>query len=115
MARRARSICRMVRRTSPGPGTRRGHERTHPTAPSDLSEEQSKRSYDQDRSDLLSATFTIGETEFSAISSTRFVGGSMHVPSATVNREVGQAKAQSLSYVVLLAATTAISGFLFGF
>src|SRR5438876_2668997 len=39
----------------------------------------------------------------------------MHVPSATVNREVGQAKAQSLSYVVLLAATTAISGFLFGF
>src|SRR5712675_3538734 len=39
----------------------------------------------------------------------------MHVPAATVNAEVGQAKAQSLSYVVLLAATTAISGFLFGF
>ncbi len=39
----------------------------------------------------------------------------MHVPTATVNAEVGEAKAQSLSYVVLLAATTAISGFLFGF
>jgi len=39
----------------------------------------------------------------------------MLVPAATVNAEVGQAKAQSLSYVVLLAATTAISGFLFGF
>src|SRR5437764_13407802 len=39
----------------------------------------------------------------------------MHVPAATVNAEVGEAKAQSLSYVVLLAATTAISGFLFGF
>src|SRR2546429_1401504 len=36
----------------------------------------------------------------------------MHVP---VNAEVGEAKAQSLSYVVLLAATAAISGFLFGF
>jgi len=39
----------------------------------------------------------------------------MHVPAATENADVGQAKAQSLSYVVLLAATTAISGFLFGF
>jgi SP family arabinose:H+ symporter-like MFS transporter len=39
----------------------------------------------------------------------------MHVPAATVNAEVGEAKAQSLSYIVLLAATTAISGFLFGF
>jgi sugar porter (SP) family MFS transporter len=39
----------------------------------------------------------------------------MHVLAATVNAEVGEAKAQSLSYVVLLAATTAISGFLFGF
>jgi sugar porter (SP) family MFS transporter len=39
----------------------------------------------------------------------------MHVPAATVNAEVGEAKVQSLSYVVLLAATTAISGFLFGF
>jgi len=39
----------------------------------------------------------------------------MHTPAATVNAEVGEAKAQSLSYVVLLAATTAISGFLFGF
>jgi sugar porter (SP) family MFS transporter len=39
----------------------------------------------------------------------------MHAPAATVNAEVGEAKAQSLSYVVLLAATTAISGFLFGF
>ncbi len=39
----------------------------------------------------------------------------MHVPAATGNAEVGEAKAQSLSYVVLLAATTAISGFLFGF
>src|ERR1700704_856647 len=49
------------------------------------------------------------------MSSTRFVGGSMHVPAATENADVGQAKAQSLSYVVFLAATTAISGFLFGF
>ena len=39
----------------------------------------------------------------------------MHVPAATVNAEVVEAKAQSLSYVVILAATTAISGFLFGF
>src|SRR5713101_3967997 len=39
----------------------------------------------------------------------------MLVPAATVNAEVGEAKAQSLSYVVFLAATTAISGFLFGF
>src|SRR5713101_9286940 len=49
------------------------------------------------------------------MSSTRFVGGSMHVPAATENADVGQAKAQSLSYVVLLAGTAAISGFLFGF
>src|SRR6266496_6204179 len=49
------------------------------------------------------------------MSSTWFVGGSMHVPAATENADVGEAKAQSLSYVVLLAATTAISGFLFGF
>src|SRR5882724_11609149 len=49
------------------------------------------------------------------MASTRFVVGSMHVPAATVNADVGQAKAQSLSYVVFLAATTAISGFLFGF
>src|SRR6266700_2439394 len=49
------------------------------------------------------------------MSSTWFVGGSMHVPAATENADVGQAKAQSLSYVVLLAITTAISGFLFGF
>lgn len=34
---------------------------------------------------------------------------------ATANAELGATKAQSLSYVVLLAATTAISGFLFGF
>jgi sugar porter (SP) family MFS transporter len=39
----------------------------------------------------------------------------MHVPAATVNADVGQAKAQSLSYVVFLAAVAAISGFLFGF
>jgi sugar porter (SP) family MFS transporter len=39
----------------------------------------------------------------------------MHAPAATVNADAGEAKAQSLSYVVLLAATTAISGFLFGF
>jgi len=39
----------------------------------------------------------------------------MHVPAATENADVGQAKAHSLSYVVLLAATTAISGFPFGF
>ena len=39
----------------------------------------------------------------------------MHLGAATVNAEVGEAKAQSLSYVVLLATTTAISGFLFGF
>ena len=39
----------------------------------------------------------------------------MYVPTATLKAEVAQARAQSLSYVVLLAATTAISGFLFGF
>jgi len=39
----------------------------------------------------------------------------MRVPAATENADVGQAEAQSLSYVVFLAATTAISGFLFGF
>jgi len=39
----------------------------------------------------------------------------MHVPAAAVNAEVGEAKAQSLSYVVLLAAATSMSGFLFGF
>jgi SP family arabinose:H+ symporter-like MFS transporter len=39
----------------------------------------------------------------------------MHVSAATENADVGQAKAHSLRYVVLLAATTAISGFLFGF
>src|ERR1700730_1989782 len=49
------------------------------------------------------------------MSSTRFVGGSMRVPAATENADVGQAKAQSLAYVVLLATTAAISGFLFGF
>src|SRR5712691_11532683 len=49
------------------------------------------------------------------MSSKGFVGGNMHVPAATENADIGQAKAQSLSYVVLLAATTAISGFLFGF
>jgi sugar porter (SP) family MFS transporter len=49
------------------------------------------------------------------MSGARFVGGSMHVPAATENADVGEAKAQSLSYVVLLAAITAISGFLFGF
>jgi hypothetical protein len=32
----------------------------------------------------------------------------MHVPAATVKAEVGEAKAQWLSNVVLLAATTAI-------
>src|SRR5713101_9835001 len=37
------------------------------------------------------------------------------MPVAPVSPVVGEAKAQSLSYVVLLAATTAISGFLFGF
>lgn len=39
----------------------------------------------------------------------------MRIPAATENADVGQAKAQSLRYVVVLAATTAISGFLFGF
>src|SRR5882672_1240533 len=39
----------------------------------------------------------------------------MHVPAAAVNADVVQAKAQSLRYVVLLAAATSISGFLFGF
>jgi sugar porter (SP) family MFS transporter len=39
----------------------------------------------------------------------------MHSPAATTTAEVGQGKAHSLGYVVLLAATTAISGFLFGF
>src|SRR5207245_9790330 len=55
------------------------------------------------------------EQSSSAMASTRFVGGRMHVPAAIENADVGQAKAQSLSYVVFLAATTAISGFLFGF
>src|SRR5206468_9890670 len=39
----------------------------------------------------------------------------MHVPITSTNTEVSGAKAQSLGYVVLLATTTAISGFLFGF
>jgi MFS transporter, SP family, arabinose:H+ symporter len=39
----------------------------------------------------------------------------MHIPAATENADVRQVRAQSLTYVVLLAATTAISGFLFGF
>jgi len=39
----------------------------------------------------------------------------MHVPITSTNAEVSGAKAQSLGYVVLLATTTAISGFLFGF
>src|SRR5260370_31947860 len=39
----------------------------------------------------------------------------MQVPGANENADVGQAKAQSLSYVVLLAGTAAISGFLFVF
>jgi len=39
----------------------------------------------------------------------------MYVPAATVNAEVGEERGQSLSYIVLLAGTTAISGFLFGF
>jgi MFS transporter, SP family, arabinose:H+ symporter len=39
----------------------------------------------------------------------------MHVSATTVNAEIDEAKPQSFSYVVLLAATTAISGFLFGF
>ena len=39
----------------------------------------------------------------------------MHLAAATASAEVGEAKAQPLIYVVVLAATTAISGFLFGF
>jgi sugar porter (SP) family MFS transporter len=39
----------------------------------------------------------------------------MHMAGAVTNREDSGAKAQSLGYVVLLATTTAISGFLFGF
>jgi len=39
----------------------------------------------------------------------------MHVSGASTNPESGSAAAQSSGYVVLLAATTAISGFLFGF
>lgn len=39
----------------------------------------------------------------------------MHVSPAGANLDRGEAKAQSLGYVILLAATTAISGFLFGF
>jgi sugar porter (SP) family MFS transporter len=39
----------------------------------------------------------------------------MHLQSTTTHSEMSGAKAQSMSYVVLLAATTAISGFLFGF
>lgn len=41
--------------------------------------------------------------------------GCVHLPAETASAELGEAKAQSLSYVVFLAATTAISGFLFGF
>ena len=39
----------------------------------------------------------------------------MHLPAATASAEVGEAKAQPLVHVVVLAATAAISGFLFGF
>lgn len=39
----------------------------------------------------------------------------MHAPITSTNAEVSGAKAQSLAYVVLVATTTAISGFLFGF
>lgn len=39
----------------------------------------------------------------------------MQVPAATANAELGETQARSLTYVVLLAGTTAISGFLFGF
>ena len=39
----------------------------------------------------------------------------MHLQSTTTNSEMSGAKAQSMGYVVVLAATTAISGFLFGF
>ena len=38
----------------------------------------------------------------------------MQVPAATANSELGEAR-QSLSYIVLLAAITAISRFLLGF
>ena len=39
----------------------------------------------------------------------------MHVPITSTSAEVAGAKAQSMGYVVLVATTTAISGFLFGF
>lgn len=39
----------------------------------------------------------------------------MQVPAATANAELGETQARSLTYVVLLAGTTTISGFLFGF
>ncbi len=39
----------------------------------------------------------------------------MHLSSGTMESNTIDAKAQSLGYVVLLAITTAISGFLFGF
>lgn len=39
----------------------------------------------------------------------------MHVSPTGTHTDLGEAKAQSLGYVVLLATTTAISGFLFGF
>jgi len=39
----------------------------------------------------------------------------MHMPITSTNADVSGARAQSLGYVVLLATTTAISGFLFGF
>src|SRR4029077_18963741 len=81
----------------------------------DQSVARSKPSYDRDKCDLVNVPSSIVETEVSAIASTSFVGGSMHGPAATVNAEVRRVKAQSLSYVVLLAGTTAISGFLFGF
>src|SRR5690349_25112424 len=39
----------------------------------------------------------------------------MHVPAVSTEPTTSEAKAQSLGYVVLLAGTAAISGFLFGF
>ena len=39
----------------------------------------------------------------------------MHVSSVSARPDATDTKAQSLAYVIVLAATTAISGFLFGF
>src|SRR5437660_1619720 len=43
------------------------------------------------------------------------IGGAMHLPLSGTGSNTFTSKSQSLGYVTLLAAITAISGFLFGF